>query len=57
MTDMLAGLDLQTLGIIALGLVLGFVIVWTTLSARSADQAEKRSGRQTDENDNGSEGR
>ena len=39
MTEIAAGLDLRTLGIIGLGLVLGFVIVWTILSARSADRA------------------
>jgi hypothetical protein len=43
MIEIVAGLDLQTLGIIGLCLVLGFVIVWTTLSSRSADQAGKRS--------------
>lgn len=49
MTEILADLDLQTLGIIGLCLVLGFVIVWTILSARSADHAGKKSNHPADE--------
>jgi hypothetical protein len=41
-SELVAGLDLKTIGIMALCLVIGFVIVWTVLSARSEDKSAGR---------------
>jgi hypothetical protein len=51
MSEIAADLDLQTLGVVGLGLVLGFVIVWSILSARSVDRAGKKSGHAADGKD------
>ena len=53
MTELLAGLDWQTVGIVGLCLVLGFVIVWTVLSARSSDRAGERTNRSENEKSTG----
>jgi hypothetical protein len=49
MTERAAGLDWQTIGIVGLCLVLGFVIVWTVLSARSSERTGERTNRSESE--------
>ena len=53
MTELAADVDWQTVGIVGLCLVLGFVIVWTVLSARSSDRAGERTNRSANEKSTG----
>jgi hypothetical protein len=41
MSDFLADLDIQTIGVVALSLVLGFLMVWTILSARAKERVNE----------------